>query len=51
MQGNYAIPGKIIDTFFFPTDYISNEDLKVFMHNYIPHMFHTHVEKEYSSYE
>ncbi|XP_050482745.1 uncharacterized protein LOC126869794 isoform X1 [Bombus huntii] len=28
MQGNYAIPGIIIDTFFFPTDYISNEDLK-----------------------
>ncbi|XP_043589900.1 uncharacterized protein LOC122570923 isoform X2 [Bombus pyrosoma] len=27
-QGNYAIPGKIMDTYLFPTDYISNEDLK-----------------------
>lgn len=45
MQGNYAVLGKMIETCFFPTDYISNEDLKVSTHNYIPHMFHTRVEK------
>ncbi|XP_076669091.1 glutamate receptor ionotropic, delta-1 [Andrena cerasifolii] len=27
-QGNYAILGKIVDTCFFPDDYIENEDLK-----------------------
>lgn len=29
MQGNYAILGKIIETCFVPTDYISTESLKV----------------------
>lgn len=33
-EGNFAIIGKIVDTSFFPDDYVTNDDLKVYLMKY-----------------